>query len=297
MSRRALAAVGILTLWLGGVAALAKRELFRGEAERLARAAIFVAPGSEYYAISDGTRQIGFASSTIDTLPSAIRIEDVVITTRGDRDPSRKWSARMSVLLTRTLRLISFHYEVAGGRRPFSVEGRVSGDTLLTLVVDSSRWRRPRRRRIPIAGPLLLPTLVPMAIALGERPTVGQQYTYHVFSPITGSASPVTVHVRAESLFVLPDSAAYDTTAGRWVVAHEDTVRAWRIEQEEGGVLTGWIDGRGRMVEAAPLDRMHMRRTAYELAFLNWADRTDRDAPAAQPGPGGAAPPHPPDDR
>jgi hypothetical protein len=127
-----------------------------------------------------------------------------------------------------------------------------------------------------------------MVIALGERPKVGATYTADVFDPRTDSLSRVAVRVRAESLFVIPDSASYDTASARWTTATRDTVRAWRIEQDGGGALTGWIDGRGRMVEAPVLEHLVMRRTAYELAFENWKRKPgDRDTVAS------AAPPRP----
>ena len=282
MSRRALTAAGILALWLLGLAALARRELSGGQTARLTRAALFVSPGAEYYTVSDGARQIGFASSTIDTVPTAIRITDVVLADLRHDGVSRRVSARSLVVLSRALRLRTFRYELGAGFAPYRAAGSVSGDTLLTLVVDSGRAPAVRRR-IRIPGPLYLPTMVPMVIALGERPSVGSTHRFVVFDPLDDSLSHVVVRVSAESLFVLPDSARWDAPASRWVSAHDDTVRAWRIEQQGvsgPGPLTGWIDGRGRMVQAAPLPHFELRRTAYEIAFENWA----RDAsPAARP--------------
>ncbi len=270
MSRRAAIATGVVALWLGGMVALARRELFSDETERLARAALYVAPGAEYYEISDGTRQIGFGSSTIDTTGTAITISDLVVADLPDSGRSRRLAARGSVELTRALRLRRFRYQVGGDVERYLASGTVQGDTLLTLLVRTGS-RPARTERVRLDAPLLLPTMVPMAIALGEQPKVGSRYTYRIFDPFTSTTRRATVRVQAESLFVLPDSAILDPTGTTWVVAHLDTVRAWRIVEEHGGRLTGWVDGRGRMVQAAPLDRFFMRRTAYELAFENWS--------------------------
>jgi hypothetical protein len=79
----------------------------------------------------------------------------------------------------------------------------------------------------------------------------------------------VTVAVRAESLFVVNDSASFDWDRKRWIPARRDTVRAWLVEQE-GGALSGWVDANGRMVEAMHPGNLHLEREAYEVAFENW---------------------------
>jgi len=93
---------------------------------------------------------------------------------------------------------------------------------------------------------------------------------------------------------VLPDSASFDAVGRRWVAAHQDSVRAWRIEEENGGRLTGWIDGSGRMVQADPIPGMRMSRTAYELAYSNWARGAARDARGARARPTTSPPPSSP---
>jgi len=267
--RRAVAAGAILALWLGGLATLAFRQFDQGESARLERAALLVSPGAEYYGVFDGGRQVGFGSSTIDTSAAWVRITDFVVADLSTGRPRRRVAARTTARLTRGLRLTFFRYELGADAGPYTATGTVFGDTLLSLVVSAGH-ARPVTQRIRLHGPLFLPTMVPMVIALGDRAKVGEQYTYDVFDPVTGSSGPVTVRVNAESLFVVPDSAMFDTTAGRWVAAHEDTLRAWRLEQLGGGRLTGWIDSRGRMVSAEPLEHLAMHRTAYEMAYLNW---------------------------
>lgn len=283
MSRRALAAGGILALWALGLAVLARREHAGGQAARLTRAAFFVAPGAEYYTVSTGDRQIGFASSTIDTVPGAFQITDLVLADLARNGKTQRVSARSRVVLSRALRLRRFRYELGAGFAPYRATGTVTGDTLLTLVVESGRAGADTQR-VRIPGPLYLPTMVPMVIALGERPAVGSTHRFLVFDPLTDSLSHVAVRVAAESLFVLPDSARWDPVAARWVSAHRGTVRSWRIVQDGThgpGPLTGWIDGRGRMVEASPLPQFRIRRTAYEIAFENWSRGTSAPARVA----------------
>lgn len=276
MRPRVMAAGAILALWAGGLVTLARRQFSGGEAAKLARAALFVSPGADYYEVSDGTNQIGFASSTIDTSETRVRISDVVV---ANVSGGARFAARLEVSLTRALRLTGFCYELGADAGPYKACGTVVNDTLLSLSI-SAKDARPVTRRVKLSAPLFLPTMVPMVIALGDRPKVGQHFTYDVFDPATDSSSLTTIAVTAESLFVLPDSATFDRTGRRWIVAHQDSVHAWHIEEQNGGRLTGWIDESGRMVWADPIPGMQMRRTAYELAYSNWARATPRDVRA-----------------
>lgn len=269
MTKRGLLAGGVVVLWLGGLGVLARRQLSSAQGDRLSRAALFLAPGAEFYEVSDGSRQIGFASSTIDTAARSVTISDRVIGVLGRGSAQRRVAALATVQLTRTLKVRQFRYQTGQDLGAYVVSGSVDGDSLLTLVVRSGDVP-PDSQRLRLRGPLLLPTMVPMAIALGDRPRVGNTYTYQVFDPLRVALARMTVRVRAESLFVLPDSARLDSASRTWVPAHRDSVRAWRIEQEGGRLLTGWIDASGRMVEAAPLADFRLRRSAYELAVQNW---------------------------
>jgi hypothetical protein len=125
---------------------------------------------------------------------------------------------------------------------------------------------------------VLLPTLVPLAVALGERPNVGKRYSISVFDPTAMGARDMPLVIRAESLFVIPDSARFDSTTRRWRGASTDTVRAWQIVPDSGSGFTGWVDAQGRVVELSQPGSLNlvMRRMAYELAFENWrlANRT-----------------------
>jgi transglutaminase-like putative cysteine protease len=55
-------------------------------------------------------------------------------------------------------------------------------------------------------------------------------------------------------------------------------VRAWRIEQEGGGLLSGWVDEQGRMVESEQFGLLTLHRMAFEMAYQNWIGDTARRA-------------------
>lgn len=283
MMRRGSVAAVILIAWLAGLAALARRELFRTERDRMRDAGARVDPGTAYYRVMQGGTQIGFASSRIDTTATEITISDqLLFDVKADRR-SHRGSARLSSRLSRALELRTFSLELSPEIGPLRATGEVSGDTLLTLSLRMGD-EAPDVRRIPLTRPLLLPTLVPMALALMERPTLGARHTFSVFDPLSMAPGEVTVAVRAESLFVVNDSASFDWDQKRWIPARRDTLRAWLVEQE-GGALSGWVDANGRMVEAMHPGNLYLEREAYEVAFENWQNwnaraveaRTDSD--------------------
>ena len=65
MNRRAITALAIIVAWVAGMGMLVRREYFRPHIERLAEAALRVQPAAVFYAVLQGDRQVGFASSTI----------------------------------------------------------------------------------------------------------------------------------------------------------------------------------------------------------------------------------------
>ena len=56
---------------------MARREYFKPSAIRLAETARNVGPTASFYTISMGSGAIGYAISTVDTLPDAIRAQDL----------------------------------------------------------------------------------------------------------------------------------------------------------------------------------------------------------------------------
>ncbi len=276
MSRRAGIATAVLLAWMVGLALLGRRELFRSDDSRLIEAALRVSPGAEYYQVMQGERHVGFASSTLDTLEHGLQLTDYFVADVTADGAVHRASARTTVGLTRSLRLRSFRVDLGASIGPLVVEGTAEGDTALVIVTTAGE--RPDTQRVSLAEPVLFPTVVPIVLALGERPRVGRSYRYPIFDPLTMAPGVMTVHVRAETTFVVADSA--EMMGGVWRPALMDTVRAWRVEQEGGGPVSGWMDDRGRMVEASQFNAFTLRRTAYEIAYRNWMIARASGAPA-----------------
>jgi hypothetical protein len=264
-SRRRFIAVGVLGLWVAGLGVLAHRQLFRPNLDRLAEAALRVNQATVFFGVSRDSGLVGYASSIIDTTTSSITITDYLVTEISG--PRPRSTSRAKITLTRTLKLREFESSVLSNSVDIRASGKVYGDTAMTYTVASGT-KPPTVRTIKLDGIVLLPQLVPLAIALTKPPAVGENYTFPVFDPARQEVVLVRSKIEAESVFVLPDSAALDPSTNRWVVAKTDSVRAWRVTSTPGG-FNGWLDDGGLVVKTVELGS-NVDRLTPELSFDNW---------------------------
>jgi hypothetical protein len=265
-------AAGVIGLWVGGLALLARKELFRPHMEKLREAGMSVSPGASYFAVMQQGEQIGFASSTVDTTDGGISVHDYLVADLPIGGELHRATARSEVELTRALRVSQFRMQVDAGLVPIDASGQVLGDTLLIVIVRSVTTPADTHR-VRLDGPVLLPTLVPLAVALGDRPEKGARISLPVFDPIALAPRDMHLTIEAESVFVIPDSSVFDATTSRWKGAREDTVRAWRVATDSAtgaSGFRGWVDAQGRLVLATQLLGMTLERRPYEVAFENW---------------------------
>jgi hypothetical protein len=286
--RRSLTGIAILLAWIAGLGMLVRREYFRPHIDRLAEAALRVQPGAVFYAVMQGDRQVGFASSTIDTSFTMIEQRDYLVADIVVGGAMHRATARTNVMLTRSLRLRTFEVAVEADSGPLRVQGEVFGDSILRLDLRIGMDGTPDTASVRLDGPILLPNLVPLAVALEERPSVGKSYVLPLFDPTSSAAKDVRVAIRAESLFVINDSSVFDPASNRWKGVLPDTVRGWLIAGDEGSGISGWVDAQGRLLATSQLG-FDLRRLPYEVAFENWRRDTEAAAiagPASRSVPG-----------
>jgi Transglutaminase-like superfamily len=269
VNRRVVTAVAVLGLWAGGMAALIRQQYFQPNVERLAEAGLRVTPGAVFYAVLQGGRQIGFASSTLDTTSRGITATDYLVASVPAGGAVHRLQARTTVHVSRALRVQAFDIEVDSDSVPFHAGGRVDGDSVVVYAVSSGGRATADSQRVKIGGPVLLPTLVPLAVALGEEPSVGKSYVLPVFDPRTMAPAETRVTVRAETTFVVSDSSVLDSATMRWRGVTPDTLRAWRLTSAGTAGIGGWVDAQGRLVEAHQMGFQLVRRP-YEVAYENW---------------------------
>jgi hypothetical protein len=288
--------IAVLAAWVLSLGWLVKREVFRPTGARLAAAAMAVAPGGLFYRLAVGGQQVGYSSTTIDTLPDAIRVENVFVLDVPALGTLHRTAARSTTMLSRALRLQTVEATFDGDLGQFSAHGRVLGDTVLSISIVSEG--DSQMTRIPLQGPITLPTLLPLRLAFGGELRSGRSYTARLFDPLLLTGRDVSARVAAESTLVVADSADLDSTTMTWVPEHFDTVRAFRIDHDAngGGVpSSSWIDAQGRIVLAtrgANDQGFTMERAAFEIVYENFKHRdTARVARAsASPGPGEIVP-------
>lgn len=262
--------IAILLCWAAALGLLVRREYFKPRAIRLAEAAQTVGPGASYYTISMGSGPIGYASSTVDTLPDEIRVQDGMTIDIEALGSVRRTELLTDIRLSRDLRLRTFTASLTSPAGAFRATGTVEGDSVIAVEIDAG-GTRPQRSRVRLDRPIVLPALLPLELAVGGRLQVGRSYTIRLFDPMLMQDQDVQVRVVAESTLVVPDSARFDSTGGRWVAARQDTLRAWKIAQQYGGVgVESWIDQQGRVVSSISPIGFRMERTAFEIAVENW---------------------------
>jgi hypothetical protein len=273
MNRRTIAAT-IILVWLGALGWLVKREYLRPHSDLLADAALRVPPGATYFTLELGGQQVGFASNMVDTLPDKIQVQDVMLLEIPALGTVQRVEARTEAVLTRTLQLRSFQAVMRGDEIRFGARGIVSGDTLLTVTVETADSRHTVE--VPLERDIVLPALLPLHLVFGAEPQVGETYAIRLFDPLILRERDIDVTVIAESTLIVPDSAAFDSATSRWIPARWDTLRAWRIAQNVSGVaLRSWIDELGQVIEAESPVGFSMRRTAFEIAFENFQRHGD----------------------
>lgn len=283
---RAVASVIILTAWVVALGGLVKRDVLKTDSQKLSDLALRVNPGNVFFAVEQDGRHIGWASSTIDTLPDTLVVTDALVADLPVGTTRQRTTLRSQVVLSRGLVLRSFTTEAGLAATPTRVRGRVENDSSIAYVVESGGVVGDTQR-VRVPGPVLMPTLVPLVAILGGKPRIGRRVQYETFDPATLTARAVALDVQAESLFVVDDSARMDARTGRWVVALHDTVRAWRLGSTDSLNFSGWVDAQGRVVATTELTRLRLTRQAYELAFENWRlDNADsaRDSTARRGG-------------
>jgi len=280
VSRRGIAAALVL-VWLVALGLLAKREFLRPAGERLAEAVLSLPPGATYFSVEMGGTQVGYASTTIDTLLDTLQLVELVVLEIPVLGTLQRTEARTDVALSRTLELRGFSATLRTAGVRFAVTGTVIGDTLLSLELIGDETRE--MRRVPLDGPIVLPQLIPLRMAFGGTLAVGRTYTIRVFDPVQLSGRDVAIEVAAESTLIVPqDTAVFDAMAGRWVPVVFDTVRAWRIRDASGRMpFDSWIDDGGRLLAAQSAIGFRLVRSAYEVVYENFRMRDTAAALAA----------------
>ena len=265
--RRGFVAVLLLAAWLGALGWQARRVFFPAEAQRLALGVRSLPPGVAYYAVFRDGARAGWAQVEVDTLPSAsgFRVRDRVLLDMPSMGLAGRSERTSEEFLDASLNLDSMILVSVLGADTVRTTAVSVGDSVVRLLDESGR----QTGTVTITEPLTTPAGWRLRLAAADRAETGETYRVTVLDPLAGGSRRQEIRVLETSSLTFPDSADTDSISGIWIPVREDTVQAWRVRTESGGVvLEGWIDEDGRLVDGEIFGGLRVERTAFELAFF-----------------------------
>jgi hypothetical protein len=231
----------------------------------LAEAALSLAPGVFFYTLTMGERVVGLANSRLDTVPDGFVLEDLLSLELPALGQTGTAVVRTRVSLSPSLVMKDFSFTLDSEVGRYQAVGRVEADTLLEVELDTGGSRQAVSHRL--SEPPVFAAVLPIRLAVGEGLDVGDRVRFPVFDPSALSTRPVDVVVVEHDTLMVPDSAEFFPSTGRWEVASLDSVPAWLVRETFGGVqVESWVDGDGRVIRASSPLGFSMEKTEYELA-------------------------------
>ena len=264
MSRKVLA-VTIVAIWIAMVGWQVRREYFQPELTRLSEAALALAPGVSFYTLRMGERNVGQATSRLDTIPEGFELEDVMVLDLPALGQTGSAVVRTLVRLSPALIMESFSFSLDSEVGTFRADGTLGADSTLHVTIDAGGSKQEISYRL--AEPPIFSAALPIRIAMAGELEVGNTLRLPVFDPSTLATRAVEVRVLEHDTLVVPDSAYLNPSTNRWEPARYDSVPAWKIAEVHGGVqVESWVDHDGRVISASSALGFTMEKTEYELA-------------------------------
>ena len=261
--RKRILGTTIIVVWIAMVGWKARDEYFQPELMRLAEAALTLAPGINFYTLTMNDRAIGQATSRLDTLPDGFELEDLMSLELLALGQTGIAVATTRVKLSPSLVMENFTFTLDSEVGRFEASGELFPDTTLQVRIISAGSEQNLSFRLP--QPPIMSNVIPIRVAMGEGLDVGETVRLPVFDPTSLSTRTVEVHILEHDTLFVTDSVALGTD-GRWASAHQDSVPAWKIAEEFGGVrVESWVDANGRILEASSALGFSMQKTEYEL--------------------------------
>ncbi|HSE65791.1 MAG TPA: transglutaminase family protein [Gemmatimonadales bacterium] len=269
MSRKAVA-ITILLIWFGALGWLAQRRTVGIHSGVIIRTWP-VSPGAAFFGVYRDGHQVGLATLSIDTLVEGLRTDELVTLDLPLQGRSvRRSTLRTEALYSKSLRLLRWETNLLTDEGRSVVQGKLGEDGVITIynglggAVETLTVASP-------AEPLLLPGAVPFLLANAENRKIGRILTPTVFDPATTEISSARYRVAAESTFVVPDSAEFDSTSSRWVTVHADTTPAWRLDGLEAGLPSRrWVDAHGITLQIDRPIGLVVEQSAFEVVNTNY---------------------------
>lgn len=262
--RKRVLGTTIVVVWIAMAGWKARDVYFQPELMRLAEAALTLAPGINFYTLTMNDRTVGQATSRLDTLPDGFELEDLMNLELPALGQTGVAVARTRVKLSPSLVMEDFTFTLDSEVGRFEASGELLPDTTLQVRIVSAGSEQNLSFRM--SQPPIMSNVVPIRVAMGEGLEVGKTVRLPVFDPTSLSTRTVEVHILEYDTLLVTDSVAIGDD-GRWRTAREDSVPAWKIAEEFGGIrVESWVDEDGRILQASSALGFSMEKTEYELA-------------------------------
>jgi len=270
LTRRNIGRLALLT-WAVMLAWLARREFAKQGQAGLAERTRRLEPGAQYFAVLANGRQIGQFNLSTDTLVDGVKLTEAFVLDLPVGDSTRQLARGTDYYLSRSLRLVNFSRSGFGVGPMERLDAGLGKDSILGLTDLEGATGPTGQVRLRIDPDAILPAMLPYRAAFGQHLRVGEVFTLQLIELGTGGTRPLRVRVAAESTFIIPDSASWDSTAATWVPATADTVQAWRLEHDAPGAPTvTWVGSGGELVRQETVGGLTLLRSAFEIVGNNY---------------------------
>lgn len=261
----------VLLGWAVALAWLARRQFSQGESADTAVRTRKLAPGAQYYAVYAGARQIGQLNLSVDTLVDGVRLTELMVLDLPLGDSTGQLARGSEYSLSRSLQLRQFTRTIYGIGVREKLEGSFSADSILSLADNEGADGAPTHMRIRVPRDAMLPVMLTYRAAFGGQLRTGGRFVVPLLDLGIAGTRTTVVKVTAESTFVVPDSAAWDSVKAEWVPATSDTIQAWRLEHDALGAPTiSWVDETGALLRQETAGGLTLVRSAFEIVRNNY---------------------------
>lgn len=261
----------VLLGWAVALAWLARREFADGSTAGMTERIRRLEPGAQYFAVLAEGRQIGTLNLGVDTLVDAVRLTEQFVLDVPVGDSTRQLARGSQYGLSRALRLRSFSRTAFGIGPAERLTASLGADSILELVDTEGQGDPAGRVRLRADPEVILPGMLPYRAAFGGHLRLGESFSVPVIELGPGRVRNLRVRVAAESTFVVPDSASWDSVSARWIPATSDTLQAWRLDHELPGAPTqSWVDRGGGLLWQETAGGLTLVRSAFEIVWNNY---------------------------
>lgn len=261
----------VLAAWVASLGWLVRREYFttgRAPGERALYA--LVSPETHFFQVVQGSRLVGFASVSVDTSASGVRISERYHLNIGDSASPRTVRYSLDTELSPSLNLKHWVATLRGDALPWQVTGTMGDSGLATVIVAEDSVSNSTTVRVANALPLA-PWL--LRLAATRRLQQSPEVQAPLLDPLAATVSIEALELSAPFVTYPVDSARYAGSDAMWVPARNDTVTGWLLQADRSRTnLRLWVDGNGHLLRALLPNGLALERTAFEIAQLNFLD-------------------------